>query len=58
MIMDTYNFALFDAIGIPVEIKEMKNDFSFYILRIVSILLTSSFYLVNANLIKNPIHDP
>lgn len=56
--MDTYNFALFDAIGIPVEIKEMKNDFSFFILRIVSILLTSSFYLVNANLIKNPIHDP
>jgi hypothetical protein len=32
MIMDTYNFALFDAIGIPVEIKEMKNDFSFFIL--------------------------
>ena len=28
--MDTYNFALFDAIRIPVEIKEMKNDFSFY----------------------------
>jgi hypothetical protein len=31
MIMDTYNFALFDAIGIPDEIKEMKNDFSFFI---------------------------
>jgi hypothetical protein len=30
------------AIRIPVEIKEMKNDFSFFILRIVSILLTSS----------------
>ena len=44
MIMDTYNFALFDAIGIPVEIKEMKYDFSFFILRIVLILL---------NLIKN-----
>jgi len=42
MIMDTYNFALFDAIGTPFEIKEMKNDFSFFILRIVSILLTSS----------------
>ena len=27
--MDTYNFALFDAIGIPDKIKEMKNDFSF-----------------------------
>jgi hypothetical protein len=30
MIMDTYNFALFDAIGIPVEIKKMKNDSLFY----------------------------
>ena len=38
--MDTYNFAY--AIEIPIEIKGMKNDFSFFILRIVSILLTSS----------------
>ena len=34
------------AIGIPIEIKEMKNDFSFFILRIVSILLTSSNVII------------
>ena len=50
------------AIGIPIEIKEMKNDFSFFILRIVSILLTSSnvitfqtFYFITPNMIQNPL---